>query len=307
MLFAIRDDDVAVPAIAHVQWGLIEPARITEEITKRGIAKVLKEAAAEAEKMITFNLEKGTFSGKVRAAQLRAATAGMGQLSTELWSQVGRATRGGMYQAAELAADQALDRDFFLGMPGRGVMQMADYTHFIGAQVVDDLISRHSSGFALADRIYANGKVTTKTVGRIVDRGLATGLSAKEIAKKVKGYYRPDVPGGASYAAMRLGRTEINNAHHHTSIAISKDRPWITAFKWNLSRSHPKPDPCDALATNDQDDMGPGVYAKDHAPDKPHPQCLCYLTHVTEDEDEFMDKLVRGDYDDHLSRAGVVC
>lgn len=283
------------------QHGFIQPQRITEGITHRQLAMVLKDAAAEASAMIEFNAAKlGTISGRVTTAQLQQAVAGIGSVSTELWTGVGKITRAGMYEAGTLAADQALDLDLFLGMPSNGVIQYAQLTHFEAAQSVEDLISRRTNGYKLSERIYANGTLSVKQVAQKVERGLALQRSAREIAFAVRGHFSPAVPGGSSYAAMRLARTEINNAHHTTTLRLSKDKPWVSGWKWNLSSSHPRPDPCDALAAELHTD-------KDNPPDKPHPQCLCYVTHLQEDPDVFMNKLVDGDYDDYLSGKAVTC
>lgn len=292
---------MATPAEALSRHhGFIQPQRITEGITHRQLAMVLKDAAAEASAMIEFNVHKlGSISGKVTTAQLQQAVAGLGSVSTELWTGVGKITRAGMYEAGALAADQALDLDLFLGMPSNGVIQYAQLTHFEAAQSVEDLISRRTHGYKLSERIYANGKLSVKQVAAKVERGLALQRSAREIAFSVRGHFSPVVPGGSSYAAMRLARTEINNAHHHTTLRLSKDKPWVSGWKWNLSHSHPRPDPCDALAAIE--------HSKDNPPDKPHPMCLCYVTHLQEDPEVFMNKLVDGDYDDYLTGKNVTC
>jgi hypothetical protein len=292
---------MATPAEALSRHhGFIQPQRITEGITHRQLAMVLKDAAAEASAMIEFNVAKlGTISGAVKTAQLSQAMAGIGNVSTELWTGVGKITRAGMYEAGTLAADQALDLDLFLGMPGNSVVQYASLTHFEASQSVEDLISRRTHGYKLSDRIYANGRVSVKQAAKVVERGLVLQRSAKEIAFGVRGHFSPAVPGGTSFAAMRLARTEINNAHHHTTLRLSKDKPWVAGWKWNLSGSHPRPDACDALAAQ--------LHEKANPPDKPHPQCLCYITHLQEDPEVFMNKLVSGDYDDYMASKGVTC
>lgn len=286
---------------------LKQPLLITDGLTNRQLSIILKQAADDAAKRIEQNLAKGTFSGQIRAAQLEAVIAGVGPISTELWSEVGKITRSGMYSAAQLAADQSLDLDLLQGMPAVGIIQTVDAMYFSASQVVEDLISRHTSGVQLADRIYANGKATVQQVGRIVDKALVQQLSAKELAAQVKGFYRPDVPGGASYAASRLARTEINNAHHETTKRLAQERPWMLGLKWNLSGSHPRPDECNDYAEQDTDNLGPGVFKPENAPSKPHPQCLCYLSHVQEDPKVFQQKLAQGDYDSYLSKYGAEC
>lgn len=287
--------------------GLVAPQRIVEGITGRQVSLILKDAAKEAEDLIQFNLANLSTGRAIRAAQLRAAMKGIGNISTELWTGIDKITRVGMFQAGQLAADQAIDRDFLLGMPGMAIMQYAHEVHFEARRSVDSLVSRRTAGFALEERIYANGRLGVKQAAKVVERGLALQMSAKEIAQRVRHLYNPNVPGGQSYAAMRLGRTEINNAHHETSIRLTADRPWALGYRWNLSGSHPRPDICNLYAERDSDNMGRGVYKKGNAPSKPHPQCLCYLTHLQVDPEEFMDKLVHGNYDRWLDSKHVGC
>lgn len=296
----------AAEDLAYLQ-GVVAPVRITEGITNRQLAILMKEAAAEAADVINTLGKTNTWTNAVRAKQLEAVLGGIGPVSTEMWSRTGKLTEAGMFTQAALAADQALDRDFFLGMPGYAVSQYARAMHIDALTGVEAVLSRRTSGHTLAARIYAGGQATTSAVGRIVEKGLILQKSAREIAGEVRHFYRPDVPGGASYAAMRLARTEINNAHHATTIRMSAQRPWVQGMRWELSLSHPFTDPCDDYATADDYGLGQGVYPTDSVPDRPHPQCLCFLTHLQMDDDAFIDGLANGLYDDWLDERGVVC
>lgn len=292
--------------LARVQ-GLTSVVRLTEGITGPQLGAILDDAGEAAADRIAFNLAKDTVSGKVTAAQLKGVMDGIEPISHEMWGQIGKVTVVGMHEAAALATDQAIDRDLLLGMPGNGIVQYAPSMFIDASQGVEAIISRRTFGFPLAERIYANGLVGVKQAARIVERELVLQRSAKEIAKQVRHLYDPNVPGGQSYAAKRLARTEINNAHHTTSIRHSQDRPWVVGMRWNLSSSHPRPDDCDDYAKKDHDRLGPGVYAKGNTPRRPHPQCLCYLTHLQVDEDVFISGLVQGKYDPWLSAKGVTC
>lgn len=299
---------MATPAehLARSQ-GLVQVVRLTEGITGQQIASILDDAGDAAAERIAFNLKKDTPTGKVTAAQLTAVTKGIEPISREMWHQVEKVTVVGMHSAGELATNQAIDRDLLLGMPGNGIVQYAPGMFVDAAQSVESLISRRTNGFPLAERIYANGTVGVKQAARIVERELVLQRSAKEIARQVKSSYDPNVPGGQSYAAKRLARTEINNAHHSTTIRHSQDRPWVLGMKWNLSNSHPRSDECDDYAKEDHDNLGPGVFKKGNTPRKPHPQCLCYLTHLQVDEEDFINSLVGGKYDPWFNRKGVTC
>lgn len=284
---------------------LVEIGRLTEGITRGELATILRDASREAHAQVGRNLLRTGAGAEVRAGQFQAAMEGLDSLSASMWGEVGALTRQGVYQAADLAATQAVTRTRLLGMPRRTLTQYANGLTFSAAQSAEDIISRRTRGWTLSERIYRNGQATTMQVGKIVERGLAQQLSAREIAAKVKFLYAPDVPGGASYAARRLARTEINNAHHETTIRLTKDAPWVKAYQWTLSASHPQDDECDDLAEQDVDNLGPGLY-KGSAPDKPHPQCLCFIEVVQAEREEFLDRLASGNYDSYLSNNGVI-
>lgn len=293
-------------ALAYAQ-GVTQPLRITEGIVRGDLARTLSAAAAEAESLMVFNLKKGNFSGKVTAAQMKAATNGLGSISASIWGKVGADTRSGIYAAAELAVDQGIDNDFLVGMPFKAITMYQEQMYFDAFAGAEAIIARRNAGFRLADRIYRNGSLTVAQVGKIVEKGLALQLSARDIAKKVRGHFDPNVKGGTSYAAMRLARTEINNAHHEITLHQQKKRPWIHYSKWHLSSSHPRPDPCDELANDDHVGLGSGVMTKGNVPPKPHPQCLCYVTAIQPPRDQFINNLASGDYDDWLDSHGVYC
>lgn len=144
---------------------------------------------------------------------------------------------------------------------------------------------------ALSPRVYRNAALSSGAVERQIRAGIIQGLSARELAGEVKRYISPTTPGGVSYAAMRLARTELNNAFHEAQ-KIQADAPWVNTVQWNRSATHasrvPKPDACDRLATQDIYEYGPGKYPADRVPDKPHPQCLCYTTYDLVSPDEML-------------------
>jgi len=268
------------------------------------LARLLSAASRDAEKLIAANLAKGTFSGRMRAKQLEAAMKGMGSLSAAIWGQVGSLTQKGIHDAAQLAINQQLDRDFLSGMPFNAIRQYSDALYYSAFQAAEDIVSRRTNGFTLSERIYKGGRLGVVQAAKEVESGLLLGQSAKEISARVKHLYDPDVPGGQSYAANRLARTEINNAHHDTTIRTADEMPWVAGYKWHLSGSHPKPDICNTYAEIDNG-FGPGVWKKGTVPSKPHPHCLCYVEVVQPDRDDFLDSLASGDFDDYLSGQGV--
>jgi hypothetical protein len=288
-------------------FGLTQPQKLTEGIVRGDLADLMNAAANDAQKLIYANMSKGTFSGKTRASQLTAATKGLGSLSADIWNEVHALTRQGIHGASQLALNQQLDRDFLSGMPFNAIKQYQEAMYFNAFQSAEDIISRRTNGFTLQQRIYKGGRAGVVQAAKEVETGLLLQLSAKELADRVHDLYNPNVPGGQSYAASRLARTEINNAHHDTTIRHAETTPWVYGYKWHLSGSHPRPDICNEYAEADHDGLGPGVFKKGNAPSKPHPHCLCYLTVMQPDRDEFLDSLANGRYDDHLESLGTRC
>ena len=299
---------MATPAeqLAYAQ-GVIQPGQVAEAITQGELAAVLQNAANDAAKLVEANLAKGGIGAATRARQLQAASDGLGSLSSSMWGKIGALTRSGVYHASELAVNQQIDREYLMGMPFNAIRQYEGPMFFSAYQSAEDIISRRTNGFSLAERIYRNGQATVIQVGKIVDTGLATQQSAMEIAKQVRGHFDPNVPGGTSYAANRLARTEINNAHHDTTIRTTEQQPWVLGYKWNLSSSHPKPDVCNEYADDDHVGLGSGVYKKGGVPSKPHPHCFCYLSIFQDDREQFLKKLTNGQYDNRLRDLGVRC
>lgn len=145
----------------------------------------------------------------------------------------------------------------------------------------------------LSPRVYKNSALASGAVERQIRAGIIQGMSARDLAKRVERFISARTPGGVSYAALRLARTELNNAFHEEQ-KRQGDAPWIKSMKWNTSGSHPRKDACDTLANQNLHGLGKGCYPADDVPDKPHPQCLCYTTFVTISEREMLALLPRG-------------
>ena len=84
----------------------------------------------------------------------------------------------------------------------------------------------------------------------------------------------------ARYHAIVIARTEAQNAFLAGHVDRIQDVPWVRGVKWNLSASHRTNCECEVLATQDLYGMGPGIYPKDRVPERPHPNCFCYVTDV---------------------------
>jgi len=168
---------------------------------------------------------------------------------------------------------------------------------------IDSFIARRENNYTLSQRVYRNRALSQGHVEKAINNGLLLGKSAREMAKDVKRFIDPSTPGGASYAAMRLGRTEIQNAFHFNAVKQYQESPWVERVLWTLSGSHPEPDECNEYAESVHFNGGrAGEFRPDDLPAKPHPQCLCYTDPVAIDLDEYAKRFHAGEYDDYIDK-----
>jgi hypothetical protein len=268
----------------------------------REILAVIRSAYSDINKMLIALGKKSGIGSEVRADQLRAVRAALLRAHAEILKQAGQITESRRLEAAARATalSSAVDSVLFAAAGSTAGRVLAESFAATAASGLDAAIARLTgASVPLSYRVYRtevwlNGRVEAK-----INSALARGLGAREFAAEARDWINPNTPGGVRYAALRLARTEINNAFHAISIE-SAQKPWVTGMKWNLSRSHRKADDCDRLARADNERMGAGVYSKGSVPRKPHPQCFCYVTPVVIGEDDFLDNLVAGNYDGFL-------
>lgn len=267
------------------------------------LAKALSIAARDAERIVATTLPADAGSGaQARRAQYQTSIRALREAQAELWDgPITRAMARSIEATTGTAAEgmQTLTR---LLIDSGANPALTESFEWSARRAAENVRSRMINNIDLSKKVYKSKQLSARWVQREVNTGLALGESADKIAKRVARMIRPDVRGGVSYAARRLGRTEINNAFHTTTIRMAESQPWVEGYKWMISDSHPRPDPCDDYAKEDGDGLGEGIFKKGNAPSKPHPQCLCYLTVVTLDEDEFMDQLLSGKYDRWAAR-----
>lgn len=276
-----------------------------QRVTDAEVRALLRQAARDLARAIELNPVQ-SFSDSVRLAQLRIQYR---VITEELWTRVGVRTRAGKIRATD-AAVKGGDKD--LAQLLRRLDPVARRALIEGAErAARDAVARavaRAGGRAqilLSERVYRNRSLMQGTVDRLINSGIARGLSAREMAAEVRKYVLPSTPGGASYAAMRLARTELNNSYHAASAAYYEDNPFVEGMKWNLSRSHPKADLCDDYANDNHAGQGAGVFSRLDVPPKPHPQCFCYVVPVVPDDDELIRRYSNGDYNDFLARQGL--
>lgn len=270
-----------------------QPYRKVQGAAERELKAVL-EATAKLTQRRVATLRPGV-GGVVRASQLRLVLAAVRRLQRQMWSSGVSPLVARQVQAAIEAGESAVE--------ALTRVAYASLSDPAAEELIRGLKAAAQSGLKtdaarkkreLSERVYRLRALHEGKVEETIRAGLIAGLSARELAKEAYDYVSPSTPGGASYAAMRLARTEINNAFHERQLAGAK-RPGVSAVKWNLSGSHKVPDECNIYADHEP-------YDPDEVPDKPHPQCFCYLTYVTTPPKQFREELENGDWDAEIAR-----
>lgn len=288
----------------------LRPYLVLQQALDTAVLAHLRTSAQEVEAHLK-RLERRTGIGAaVRRDQLRLAQAAIHRDLARLWTKVGNTTEAANALAAAAGAETAFRAaegalESVLSPDDRALLlRSAKASASQALRAAQERISG-TSFIPLADSVYLNQAHTNGTIDRIVNSGLARGVSAKELADEVRQYVNPNTPGGVKYAAMRLARTELNHAFHAGQVRQAQEDPWVTAVRWHLSGSHPTPDECNQYAEEEHvDGLGAGVFDKFQVPGKPHPNCLCYTTPETVEPDDFVEAYLRGDYDDHLAEQG---
>lgn len=239
----------------------------------------------------------------IRAEQLALTQAAIHRETARMWAALGDQIEAGRAEAAAAAVDSMYPSSLL-----KKVMPAKDYDYLLrsakatAARSIETVEARQTlSRIPLAESVWNTQHLTDGKIDTLINDALARGASAAELAADVRAYVRPDTRGGIRYAATRLGRTEINNAFHATQIQEAVKTPWTLRVKWNLSGSHPRPDECNEYADSTHvEGWDAGEWRPHEVPAKPHPNCLCFTTPVTDSEDEFIRKFQSGEYDTFL-------
>lgn len=279
---------------------------------ERELVSILTRSSARMTRELNYLATKPGIGAAVRRDQILLTQMAIQRELSDLWSSLGRSVLAGRADAAAAAIE-----GLYPGSLLKTVYPDADVDYLLRsakAQARETVstveIRAKLSRIPLAESVYRNKELASGKIDDIVDAALARGASARELANDVRRFVRPDVRGGIKYAALRLGRTELNNAFHAQQVVSGVDTPWTTGMRWNLSGSHPRPDECNEYADETHIPGGdPGVYRPEDVPGKPHPNCLCFMTPETLDRGEFVSAYNSGAFDsfvDSMMRTGGV-
>src|SRR5688500_11632 len=220
--------------------------------------RTLEAAARDIRAQVT-KLPPG-IGGRVRRAQLERVLAEIKTEQRAMWSDdvLGIVARGrkAAAETADLVTD-AITAVLYAALPERVAAVLTAGLKGAAREGLEAMFARVPR--QLSERVYRAGTLSSGRVEQMIRSGLVRGLSPRELAREVYQFISPSAPGGVSYAAMRLARTEINNAFHQRQITGGQ-RPGVTGIRWNLSGSHKVPDECNLYAERDQFRKGKGVF-----------------------------------------------
>lgn len=285
-------------------WSIAH-GKIQRDLT-RNVRRVLQQAFEDVNEQLRRLEQRPGIGAAVRRDQLsevrRSLRGEIGRLTQQLSGVIADSKLDAGEKAVNLTA--RIDAVLFEATGQRGIADALRRSMLAGLQrTVDVALTRMEgrSHVPLSQKIYNLGVGLNRQIDRSVNSALARGLNAREFADEMRGFFRPNTPGGTRYASLRLARTEINNAFHALSIENALDRPWVPGMKWHLSGSHPEPDECNQLA--DGGPRGDGVYTPGEVPNKPHPHCFCFVTPEPLSANDFARQLRAGAFDDYLERT----
>lgn len=277
-----------------------EPLRAVvgvHRVTDPEVNRLLRTAAADLTDAVLANPLDSGVGTAIRQAQLRISA---DEILRQLWIDTGKVVTRGRLAAVARAArlGESQMRQLLGDLPTDAVDALIRGTRAAARMAVERATARlrGTGAHELSQRVFRNYALSKGQVDRMINSAIARNLGARELAREARRFVLPGTPGGVSYAAKRLARTEINNSFHAMTSDYYADNPLVDTMVWHLSRSHPKPDQCDALL---------GKYPAREVPSKPHPQCFCYVTPDALNETEVLRRLNSGGLNDWLQRMGL--
>ena len=200
------------------------------------------DAAKDVDKVFG-KLNDTNISRQIRRQQLALAHKEIRKSINGLFGEAGNLIRNNRQDAAVAAVNAHLfDERGVLARLFKNPVDRQNYADSLrqtARRNVESTVTRVlETELPLSQKVYKTRALANGYVSHAINRGLSRGDSADDIAASVRHLIRPDTPGGVSYAAKRLGRTEINNAFHAQSIHDSQESPWVDEMRWRLSKVH---------------------------------------------------------------------
>ena len=271
------------------RYALLAEMRL-EQAQADALKRDLRVAAAGIEKDI---LKAGASGNPMTLMQLKAQQSAVNSVLRENFLDINKSLEIGQKRAALEASKvvSTYENELLkLAIDPDAMKLIAASEARRAATGIDALVTRMTtSKLPLSARVYNTQLLSLGMVDTVINQALVSGWDSRRLAKEMRALIDPKVPGGVSYAANRLARSEINNAFHASAAKRYRESGLVNKVAWNTSSSHPENDVCDEYR-----DASPFLVNK--VPGKPHPFCYCYITPVLDSEEEFKKKLLAGEY-----------
>jgi len=266
------------------------------------VRDVYKRAAEEIRKDIT-----GLTPGVLRTQHLAALQTALDKRAAEMGKEVIAATHQGIVMASAAGSEGVADVSAHMMRDVFSAPQVKRLFAGINERATLAMLARtRADGLKISDRIWRTSERARNSVRIIVEDAVARGQDSRTTARQVQQYLQPGVwtahkeetrrrlgvHKDISYEAMRLARTEMNNAFHEGMLAANQHSPGYQGIYWRLSaaRVMPRPDICDDMAASTLYGAA-GFYPKGQEPVRPHPACLCVPVASWEGPEQFANRL----------------
>lgn len=270
-----------------------------QQASDKRVVAALQGALDKADRAMDGLEGKPGAGATVRRAQILTLRGRLLVILAELFKTLGNTVREQQSEAAALAANLMYKDESAIW----GIIESDPKKREILRKNMEDSARRNiqtmlrryvTEDIPLSKRIYKTEALSKGQVTKMINRHIALGSSADDIVKDVRTFIRPDAPGGVSYNAKRLARTEIIGAFHAQSVADMTDRPWINQGQWNLSKSHSEQGcVCERYAAQ-------RLFPIDGIPKRPHPGCMCTVTPKVPDRQTALKEFMTGQYAPYL-------
>ncbi|AJE12362.1 hypothetical protein [Clostridium botulinum] len=272
--------------------------------------KELLDIYEEASKQISYKLSKAG-AGRLTARYLNELDKSINRYVLELRTNLSKSIKDSIEASSQIASavqlsyfDMIIPKEdikftfnkMFTQLPSNITKQLINGNYYSDAKTLDQ-------------RLWSITNKNSKDIDTFIKINVAKGANARELSKGLDLYINPykrieaktleaGMGKNISYQAQRLSRTALNHANTETYIQGAKLNPFNVGLKWNLSPSHYErqvarhgEDICDEYATQDNYDLGAGIYPADKYPIA-HPNCLCYPTQENIPVEKARDELI---------------
>lgn len=268
-----------------------------DAITKkqqREIRKLYSDWAKEVGERAEYFKNKTTPSSALAEQQLRILQNQLTETSRQVSNEINNKIVSNMYLMADSVVKSNAKWLESLGFTNLNKVS-ASFTSVPDQQVRRLVTGQvYKSGWSLSKAIWSDNEKSLKDIYGIVASGLAQNRPIYEIAKNLESYVNPNrklnwnltmedgrriYKKSVDYNAQRLARTLVQHSYQTSFVAVTKDNPFITSYRWVANGSRVCP-----LCR----DMDGRIFEKDDLP-LDHPNGMCTMEPVI--DDNYLDRL----------------